>query len=156
MAPLNPREGAFFDLSARVKLRLVGNDRLRFLNGQVTNNVTKADRASAIAACVLNAKGRMNAHLFFSAPPDSLWLDSAQELRESLKSRLERYIIADDVRIDELTDQFSLFHLLAQDAPPVPKECRIVSANRFGQRGFDLWVDVARREELFQQLRANM
>jgi len=30
-----------FDLSDRLKLRLRGNDRLRFLNGQVTNDVRK-------------------------------------------------------------------------------------------------------------------
>jgi len=35
-------EGVFFDLSGRTKLRITGNDRVRFLNGQITNDVRKA------------------------------------------------------------------------------------------------------------------
>jgi folate-binding Fe-S cluster repair protein YgfZ len=45
-----------FDLSDRSKLRLRGDDRLRFLNGQVTNDVRKANANLSMAACVLNAK----------------------------------------------------------------------------------------------------
>ena len=32
-----------FDLSKRLKLRMTGGDRVRFLNGQVTNDVRKAN-----------------------------------------------------------------------------------------------------------------
>ncbi len=65
-------EGVFFDFSGRTKLRLTGNDRLRFLNGQVTNDVRKATESTSIEACMLNAKGKINARVFnlgrFSAP----------------------------------------------------------------------------------------
>jgi len=40
----------FFDLSARVKLRVSGADRLRFLNGQLTNDARKATETNAIEA----------------------------------------------------------------------------------------------------------
>ncbi len=43
-------EGVFFDFSGRTKLRLTGNDRLRFLNGQVTNDVRKAIESTSIEA----------------------------------------------------------------------------------------------------------
>ena len=46
-----------FDLSPRLKLRLTGSDRVRFLNGQVTNDVRKANAHLSMAACVLSAKG---------------------------------------------------------------------------------------------------
>ncbi|PYL85311.1 MAG: folate-binding protein, partial [Verrucomicrobia bacterium] len=36
-----------FDLSGRAKLRITGSDRLRFLNGQVTNDVRKASESAA-------------------------------------------------------------------------------------------------------------
>src|SRR4051794_540203 len=63
MLPRDPRQGAFFDLSDRVKLRLTGADRLRFMNGQITNDVQKADDSHAIAACILNARGKLNAQV---------------------------------------------------------------------------------------------
>ena len=45
---------AFFDLSARAKLRVTGADRIRFLNGQTTNDVRKAGPEATQESCVLN------------------------------------------------------------------------------------------------------
>src|SRR5437762_363931 len=85
--------------SERTKLRVTGSDRLRFLNGQITNDVRKATDTVAIEACVLKAKGRINAHIFVSAAPDCYFVDADPEIREALLARLERYVIADDVQI---------------------------------------------------------
>ena len=63
-AQLRSLDLAFFDLSARVKLRINGSDRLRFLNGQLTNDIRKATGTVAVEACVLSAKGKLEAHLF--------------------------------------------------------------------------------------------
>jgi folate-binding protein YgfZ len=153
-APLDPLDGAFFDLSARTKLRITGSDRLRFLNGQITNDVGKATSSSAIAACVLNAKGRINAHLFVSAEPDAFFLDSDPELRETLQPRLERYVIADDVQIEDVSDRLSIFHLLRPTASRLPQDGRILSANRFRDTGWDLWIESARHDKVFEQLSA--
>jgi len=57
-AATESRESLFFDLSARTKLKITGTDRLRFLNGQMSNDVRKATMSSAISAAVLNAKGK--------------------------------------------------------------------------------------------------
>jgi folate-binding protein YgfZ len=143
---------AFFDLSRRAKLRVRGSDRERFLNGQLTNDVRKATGARAIEACALNAKGRLNAHLFLRMERDSFLLDAAPELRESLPARLERYIIADDVQIEEVTSQLSLFHIVHQDLPVFPNEFDSVSANRFRGTGRDVWVESTRHDELFRRL----
>lgn len=148
------RDAMFFDLSARTKLRISGSDRLRFLNGQVTNDVAKATSSAAIAACVLNTKGRIEAHIFASAGADCFFVDSDPELREKLQARLERYIIADDVQIEDLGGKHSIFHLLDSTAPVVPEHCRVVSANRFGEKGWDVWVEASQRDEVFQKLSA--
>ena len=74
----------FFDLSARVKLRVSGVDRLRFLNGQLTNDIRKATETNAIEACVLNAKGKMDAHLFAHVKGDSFILDADPTLQSTL------------------------------------------------------------------------
>src|SRR6266568_4618466 len=56
----------FLDLSGRVKLSITGADRLRFLNGQITNDLRKASETSAIEACILNAKGKTDAQIYVS------------------------------------------------------------------------------------------
>jgi tRNA-modifying protein YgfZ len=148
---LHVEQGAFFDFSGRTTLRIKGNDRLRFLNGQITNDVRKATEAVAVEACVLNAKGKMNAHIFVSAAPECFWIDAAPELREAFPARLERYVIADDVQIEDVTDRWSIFHVLSGTAPNL-SDCRIVSARRLADRGWDIWSDVARHDDVSQQL----
>jgi len=149
--PLQIKQNAFLDFSGRTKLRVTGNDRLRFLNGQVTNDVRKAAEAVAVEACVLNAKGKMNAHIFVSAAPNCFWLDADRELREALPVRLERYVIADDVQIENVTDRLSVFHVLSRAAPNL-SDCRIVSLRRFAEPGWDIWADAAAHEDVSRQL----
>ena len=141
----------FFDFSRRTKLRIRGNDRLRFLNGQVTNDLRKASESAAMEACVLNAKGKMNAHIFVSTGPDCFFVDADPELRERLLARLERYVIADDVQIDDLTDQLSIFHVLSPVAPTL-SNCRLVSARRFSDAAWDIWTDRAAHDAVSQHL----
>ena len=150
-ASLQPGQAAFLDLSGRTKLRITGNDRLRFLNGQITNDLRKATETAAIEACVLNAKGKINAHIFVSAAPDCFFVDAAPELRETLATRLERYVIADDVQIEDVTDQLSIFHLLSRTAPNLGAR-RIISAHRFGETGWDIWTERALYDAVLQQL----
>jgi len=135
---------ALFDLSDRVKLHLTGTDSFRFLNGQVTNDVRKATPGVAIEASILNAKGKLAAHVFISADGGGgFFVDGDAELREALPARLERYVIADDVTIDDVTDRYSLFHIAGDAVPENARVVRRVEANRFGTRGFDFWVERA-------------
>jgi len=78
-------------------------------------------------------------------------VDAAADLRETLKVRLERYVIADDVQIEEVTDQFLLFHLLSKQ-PPALEFGRIVSVHRFAEPGWDIWAEVAQHGGLLQEL----
>jgi tRNA-modifying protein YgfZ len=152
-APANARSGAFFDLSARTKLRVSGNDRLRFLNGQVTNHIGKATSNVAIPACVLNVKGRIDAHVFVSTVDDALFIDSDPEVREKLPARLERYIIADDVQVEDVSSEWSIFHVLSFSVSvSVPGECRILSADRFHEPGWDVWIKAAEHDKFFNEL----
>jgi tRNA-modifying protein YgfZ len=142
----------FFDLSGRAKFRITGSDRLRFLNGQVTNDVRKATESAAIEACVLSAKGRMNGHVFLSAARDCFLADADPELREVLLARLERYVIADDVQIEDVTDQFSIFHVLSPTGPAAGDGWRVVSARRFTESGWDVWINAALHDVVARQL----
>jgi len=141
----------FLDLSNRAKFRIGGTDRLRFLNGQITNDLRKASETSAIEAGILNAKGKTDAHIFVSASGESFLVDAAADRREKLKLRLERYVIADDVQIEDVTDQLSIFHVLSRTAPNLGAR-RIISAHRFGETGWDLWTERVLYDAVLQQL----
>jgi tRNA-modifying protein YgfZ len=143
--------GFLFDLSARTKLRVTGADRFRFLNGQITNDLHKASEAMAIEACVLSAKGKLNGHIFVGALGESLLIDAQSELREMLRARLERYVIADDVQIEDVTDKFSLFHVVMAEQPTSGFD-RMVSARRFAATGWDIWSDPARHDAVRREL----
>src|SRR5262249_48608700 len=83
--------------------------------------------------------------IFIAAVGESFLVDAEPELRETLRARLERYVIADDVQIEDVTDEFSLFHVF-EDEPPAPTLGRIVSARRFSASGWDISTDSARSE----------
>jgi tRNA-modifying protein YgfZ len=146
---------AFFDLSARAKLRLTGADRVRFFNGQTTNDLRRARAEATQESCVLNAKGHLNAHLFLFAIPNDIWIDADQELREQLRLRLERYVIADDVVIEDMTDQFALFHVLADAEPKIAGAKFCPQSRRLGSEGWDLWVESAGAEKTRNVLAAD-
>jgi folate-binding protein YgfZ len=151
-AAVHPESGAFVDLSTRTKLRVTGGDRLRYLNGQISNDLRKASPTTAIHACVLNAKGRINADVFLAPDGDSFLIDSDPEMRELLAARLERYVIADDVQIEDVTEQFALFHVLGGGAGF--DEQRSLAAARYGLAGRDIWVAAAQHEIVKQQMHA--
>ncbi len=131
---------SLFDLSDRAKFRIGGSDRLRFLNGQITNDLRKATETGAIEACVLNAKGKIDGHVFIRATPDAYLLDVDSDLRETIPARLDRYIIADDVQVEDVSDEFDLFHFLDAERPSLPNEYEVVGARRFSSAGWDVWV----------------
>ena len=141
-----------FDLSERIKLRLTGHDRIRYLNGQVTNDVRKANANLSMAACVLSAKGKIDALIFIGGGEDELLLDADPELGEALAQRLERYVIADDVTIEDVTDRFALFHSVGEDPPALPNEPHWRRGKRFGLAGWDLLVEAAEHDRVLQAL----
>jgi folate-binding protein YgfZ len=157
MTPLpNPERHAFFDLSPRVKLRMAGADTLRFLNGQISNDLRKATADFAIQASVLSAKGKMNANVFISAEADSFVLDADPEVREEFPARIERYIIADDVQIEDVTGRFGILHVTGKLAPVLSRPPRVVRANRFGCSGWDIWLERAELEQVRAELAATL
>ena len=166
MKPSLPAENLFVDLSDRAKLRLTGEDRLRFLNGQVSNDMRLAKADAAVYTGVMTLKGKMCADAFVHAAGDALMVDAEADVRESLAARLEKYIIADDVQLEDVTETFGLFHLLdfydepGKDVAPVlpgalagiGSGVRGVRAARFGRPGMDVFFDA----ELEDTVRAQM
>ncbi len=131
------------DLSDRAKLRVTGPDRIRFLNGQLTNDVTKLQPGFSVHACALSAKGKLCGDLFVIPLNDAVILDYERALRDSIPARLEKYLIADEVELEDVTEQFALFHVCNTVLPDaILPEATITASNRFAVDGKDLLVPV--------------
>src|ERR1700733_2542477 len=75
------REAAgVLDLSFRGRICLLGNDRVRFLHGQITNDVKKLGAGEGCYAALTTAKGKMESDLNVFNLPDTLLVDFARGL----------------------------------------------------------------------------
>jgi folate-binding protein YgfZ len=125
-------------LSPRALWRLTGPDAARYLNGQVTNDVTKLADGCACYAAVCTAKGRMEGEVSIALHGTEFFLDAEPVLRESLGARLEKYLIADDAAFEDISESWSLSHVFGAASPPAPKNGFVVAYNRFGLPGHDV------------------
>jgi folate-binding protein YgfZ len=96
------------DLSFRGRICLTGQDRARFLHGQVTNDVKSLQFGQGCYAALITAKGKMESDLNLYCLKDELLLDLEPGLTKAVSERLEKYIIADDVQIADVTAAYGL------------------------------------------------
>jgi folate-binding protein YgfZ len=131
--------GGIVDLASRLKLLFTGADRVRYINGQVTANIAKAKTPSVVPACVTTVKGKLSAEIQVSMGPSGILVDADSSVAETLPGRMERYIIADDVAMEDATKTIAIVHLLGMKAEAVPGEIRaqMVPSNRYGLPGWD-------------------
>lgn len=92
-------------------LKFSGPDAIRFLNGQMTQEVNGLEN-HAKPSCITNAKGRLEHFVSICAgeEKESIWVTSLNDSAEVLRERLERYLIADEVQVDDLTGQWQRIH----------------------------------------------
>ena len=127
-------------LSPRALWRLTGPDAARYLNGQVTNDVTRLADGKACYAAVCTAKGRMEGDVTIALHAGDFFLDADAVLRESLGVRLEKYLIADDAAFEDVSGTWSLSHVFGATPPPSPEAGFVVTHARVGLPGHDVWV----------------
>ena len=116
------------DLSFRSRLCLVGNDRVRFLHGQVTNDVKKLRVGEGCYAVITTNKGRMESDLNIFCLADELLLDFEPGLTEKISQRLEKFIVADDVQIMDVAPHYGLLTVQG------PRADEVVQALGWGER----------------------
>ena len=134
--------------ASRTFLQLDGPDAARYLNGQVTNDVTLADDRRAIQAFVTDAKARLQALVtIYRLAGESFLLETELELREEILSRLDRYLIADDCEWSDRSADYQLIHSFDEAAPTGI----IRSVERFGRRGRDVIASSAELGKNFSE-----
>jgi folate-binding protein YgfZ len=114
------RESAgVIDLSFRSRICLTGADRVRFLHGQVTNDIKRLRPGEGCYAAVTTAKGKMESDLNIYALQEELLLDFEPELTAKISQRLEKYIVADDVQVVDVAPHYGLLSVQGPKADEV-------------------------------------
>lgn len=93
------RAAGVYDLSARAKILLIGADRVRWLNGMVTNNVRDLAFGYGVYAFLLNPQGHILGDLYAYHRGEYLLVDTEASQLERMVATFERYIIMDEVEI---------------------------------------------------------
>lgn len=89
----------FVHLSDRAFLRLSGPDRVSFLQGLVSNDVTAVSPGHAVYACLLTPQGKFLHDFFLLADGNSLLIDCEAERRDDLAQRLKVYKLRSKIEI---------------------------------------------------------
>jgi aminomethyltransferase len=95
---------AYIDLTGRGNIRATGEDRARLVHAMCTNHIQQLQPGTGCYAFFLSSQGRIlaDANIFYM--PDYLLLDTEPEARERVREHLEKFIIADDVALEDFTD----------------------------------------------------
>ncbi len=170
------RTVGIFDLSFRGRVCVLGEDRVRFLNGQVTNDVAALAPWRGCYAALITAKGKMLSDLNIYRLENELLLDFEPGLTAKIMERLEHYVIADDVQLVDVAPHHGLFSLQGPDAArlamavfagtSIPahrmevsrlaeadhSEIYLVNQPRYATSGMDVYVPVAKLNECWHQM----
>lgn len=113
---------AWLDVSGRGKIRVAGEDRVRFLHAMTTNHIQQLTPGTGCYAYFLTAQGRILADVNVLCRHDSFLLDTEPQTLQNLLEHLDKFIIADDVTLEDLTPA------LATIAVEGPKASDVLSA----------------------------
>ncbi len=157
------------DLSARGRIRVTGEDRARLLHAMTTNHVQQLKPGEGLYAFFLNAQGRIQADAYVLCFEDHFLLDTEPETRLSLFEHLDRFIIADDATLEDVTEATVCLGLEGPRAAevagtaglPAPHHrfshveeefVTVAAVSSTGPHGVRLYAPASRREELVLKL----
>jgi folate-binding protein YgfZ len=103
-------------LARRAKIRLSGKDRVRWLNGMITNNVRDLAIGQGVYGFLLNPQGRIQGDLYAYHHPDSLILDTDASQLETVLGLFRRYIIMDKVEVADISDSLVVLQVTGPQA----------------------------------------
>ena len=153
----------WLDLADRAVLEVTGPDGVEWLQGMLSNDVKGLDAGTGVAAAVLNIQGKILADVRVLRTVNGFLLILDAPLASGVVEHLNRYLIADEVEIVDLSGEFSVVSVqgpkagaglgeaLGLDAPPAVKlshaeieyageRLRVIHDSHTGEHGFDLVV----------------
>lgn len=104
-------------------LELTGPDRVRFLNGMVSNDVARLTPGKGLFALKTSSRGRVEGVLRVRALEDRFRVDLSAGVAERVRAILEQFIIMDDCAVRDVSserDVVSIFGPRANDVIGAP------------------------------------
>jgi|SRR5271165_5960247 len=114
-----------YDLGYRAKISLTGADRVRWLNGMVTNNIRDLAVGSGVYSFLLNPQGKILGDLYAYNRGESIVVDTDQSQVEKILATFDHYIIMDDVEVTNLSEQVTTLGVSGLRARQVISDCGI-------------------------------
>jgi aminomethyltransferase len=162
---------ALMDLSARGRIVARGRDRARLLHAITSNEVKKMTPGAGCYAFLLNPQGRIQADLCLFCLDDHFLIDTEPELREKVHLHIKRYIIADQVELEDVTAGTAAIGLegpgaaaiLAALGAPVPGDdyrhaawgdATVAAVTATGQPGVRIFCPAEKAAAMVHQLEA--
>jgi glycine cleavage system T protein len=165
----------FLDLSNRAVLEFTGADRLSYLQGLISNDLRVLSPGEGIYAAFLTQQGKVLGDCRVLAQDDSFILDLWEPLKPRILDHLNRYLVADEVEINDLTDGYAMLSIQGptseqllgkfvekdkQPQQPIAHstaeicgvEVRICRYSHTGEDGFDLMIPVADIDNVARRL----
>ncbi|MGB0713713.1 MAG: YgfZ/GcvT domain-containing protein [Gammaproteobacteria bacterium] len=106
----------FCDLSHYGLISAVGGDKVDFLQGQLTNDVSAVSESHSLLAAYCTHKGRMLANFRLFGGGDVIYLHLPRELLEPVLARLRMFVLMSDVTLEDANDALVRVGLVGPDA----------------------------------------
>ena len=180
-AAVRKKGAGLIDLSSRGRFKVGGSEAVQFLNGLITNDMKTLAEGAWMPAAFPNVQGRLIANVRVARlkpleleNPNYL-IDTEAATRESVLKTLQRFTLAGDFRVTDITDetrQFAvqgneandLVHSVLGDAvTSLPEqgattnswkgmEVTALRDTHMGAKGFDLIIPEVGARDLWQSL----
>ncbi len=108
-----PADASFLPFRPAAWLRVTGADAPEFLQGQFSNDLSRA-ADGAVYGLWLDHKGRVRADSFVLRRGAEFWLGSYGSAAAGIRSRLEDFIVADDVAVEDATSDWAGVALIGE------------------------------------------
>ena len=120
IAALRESSGVF-DLGWRAKLLATGDDRVRWFNGMVTNNIKDLPQDHGAYSFLLNAQGQIQADMYVYNRSDYILVDTDESQGARVRELFDKYIIMDDVSISDASEKLSAIGIQGPESADVVK-----------------------------------
>jgi folate-binding protein YgfZ len=156
------------DISNVGRLRITGKDRVSFLNGLLTNDVSQLRENSGQRSALLNSKARVLADLHLYAQTDTFLIDTGESPASHVKEILDKFIITEDVQIHDATSDLvqmtvqgpksseAIKQVLGAEAHDLKQfeqsglgPSTIIARDRTGQSGYDIILPLSEAEPVW-------
>lgn len=112
----NDQRNTICDLSHYALLAVQGEDAVKFLQGQLTNDVTKVDDLHSQLNAYCNNKGRMLANFRVFRSDGTYFISLPQELAEATLTKLQQYVLRSQVMMGNVSDALLCVGVCGEEA----------------------------------------